>query len=186
MKKTILFASSLLAAISLNAATGFFGTTSITVDGDTLDTASLTSFGNIAQSAVFQIQGFNLNTFEDNGSEITHMTMHWTVDGFDNTHQIQLTPAPAKVGNDRNWVITSSTQDLVTNNGIGALAQGSHTFAAYFEGYTNGVDTAGNIFLNNGGFDYTADFTIVPEPGTYALIAGCLGLAFVALKRRSA
>jgi len=186
MKKSILLASSLFAAISLNASTGFFGSTSIIADGTTSDTASLTTFGNISNTGTFEIQGFDLNTFEDNGSEITHMTMNWTVDGFANTHQIQITPGPAKVGNNRNWVISSSTQDLVTNSGLGALAEGAYTFSAYFEGFTNGTDTAGNIFLNNGGSNYNASFTIVPEPGTYALIAGMFGLAFVALKRRKA
>ncbi|WPJ94949.1 PEP-CTERM sorting domain-containing protein [Coraliomargarita algicola] len=186
MKTTYLLVGSLLAATSLNAATGFFGTTSIIADGNTSDVSTLTSFGNISNAATFEIQGFDLNTFEDNGSEITHMNMFWTIDGFTNIHQIQLTPAPTKIGNDRNWVISSSTQDLVTNNGLGTIAEGDYTFQAYFEGYTNGTNTAGNIFLNNGGSNYQATFTIVPEPGIYALIAGLLGLSFVALKRRQA
>ena len=33
---------------------------------------------------------------------------------------------------------------------------------------------------------FTANFTIVPEPNAYALIAGMFGLAFIALKRRKA
>jgi hypothetical protein len=33
---------------------------------------------------------------------------------------------------------------------------------------------------------FTANFTVVPEPNTYALIAGIFGLAYIALKRRQA
>ena len=33
---------------------------------------------------------------------------------------------------------------------------------------------------------FSANFTVVPEPNTYALIAGMFGLAYIALKRRQA
>jgi hypothetical protein len=194
MKKLILLAGSLFAALSLNAATGFFGNTFVVANSSTFyETTDNTAnpqlsdgFGSLAEGGTFTIQGFEFNTFEDNGSEITEMNMVWTVDDFATTNQIQITSAPAKDGNNRFWQITTSTQNLLNNNGVGALAEGAYTFQAYFEGFTNGVNTDGNIFLNNGGDNYSASFTVVPEPGTYALIAGMFGLAFVALKRRRA
>jgi len=194
MKKISLLitAASLFAAVSLNAATGFFGNSFVVANSSTFyeitnNTANpqlSDGFGNLTEGGTFNIQGFELNTFEDNSSEITHMNMFWTVDGFATTNQIQIFPAPAKSGNNRFWQITSDTQNLLDNNGVGDLATGDYTFSAYFEGFTNATDTPGNIFLNNGGSNYTASFTVVPEPGTYALIAGMLGLAFVSLKRR--
>jgi hypothetical protein len=195
MKKIIIGLLAALTAISsIHAATGFFGNTFVIgnsgtfyeITNNTANPQLSAGFGNLNEGGTFNIEGFELNTFEDNGSEITHMNLFWTVDGFTNTHQIQIFPAPAKSGNNRFWQITSGTQNMLNNNGIGDLAQGSYTFSAYFEGYTNGTNTAGNIFLNNGGSNYTASFTVVPEPGTYALIAGMLGLTFVALKRRIA
>jgi hypothetical protein len=182
-----------LLSISLNAATGFFGNTYVVADGGTFYQAVgsdgvnpqlSTGFGQLLEGGTFNIEGFELNTFEDNGSEITHMNLFWTVDGFTNTHQIQITPAPAKTGNDRFWQITSGTQNLLDNNGVGQLAPGNYTFQAYFEGFTNGFNTPGNIFLNNGGSDYSAPFEVVPEPSSYALLAGFLALTWVAVRRR--
>lgn len=176
------------------AATGFFSNTYVVGNGgifyqavgsDGVNPQLSAGFGNLNVGGTFNIQGFELNTFEDNGSEITHMNVFWTVNNFTNTHQIQLTPAPAKVGNDRLWKITSGTQNLLTNNGVGALAQGNYTFQAYFEGYTNGVNTSGNIFLNNGGSNYSAAFTVVPEPTTGLLALGSLGAAALIRRRRA-
>jgi hypothetical protein len=194
MKKILITLGSLsLLSSFLSAATGFFGNSYVVADGGTFYQAvgndgvnpQLSSgFGQLSEGGTFNIEGLELNTFEDNGSEITHMNLFWTVDGFTNTHQIQITPAPAKVGNDRFWQITSGTQNLLDNNGVGQLTQGNYTFQAYFEGFTNGVNTPGNIFLNNGGSNYSAAFEVVPEPSSYALLAGFLALAWVAVRRR--
>lgn len=193
MKKTIITLGLIaIAGLSSQAATGFFGNTFVVADSGTFyeitnNTANpqlSAGFGNLQEGSTFNVQGFELNTFEDNGSEITHMNMFWTVDGFTNTHQIQIFPAPAKSGNDRFWQITSATQNLLNNNGVGQLAQGSYTFEAYFEGYTNGVDTAGNIFLNNNNNNYSASFTVVPEPSAFGLMAGFTAFIWLALRRR--
>jgi hypothetical protein len=194
MKKIILMVP-LFAALTTHAATGFFGNTYIVGDGDFYQTTGTDDgvnpqladgFGSLTAGDTFNIEGFELNTFEDNGSEITHMNLFWTVDNFTNTHQIQINPAPTKTGNNRFWQTTSGTQNLLDNNGVGALTNGNYTFQAYFEGYTNGVDTAGNIFLNNGGSNYSAAFTVVPEPSSLALlgIAGLASGGLVMLKRR--
>lgn len=186
----------LTAALSLNGATGFFGNAYIVADGGTFYQFTGTAddvnpqlsagFGSLAAGGTFNIQGFELNTFEDSGSEITHMNLFWTVDNFATTNQIQIFPAPAKSGNDRFWQISSATQNLLDNNGAGNLIAGTYTFQAYIEGYTNASNTPGNIFLNNGGANYSAAFTVVPEPGSCALLAGFLGLASVAVRRRRA
>jgi uncharacterized protein (TIGR03382 family) len=110
------------------------------------------------------------------------MNLFWTVDNFLTTHQIQIHPAPSKSGNDRFWSTGSATQNLLTNNGAGTLAEGNYTFHAYWEGYTNGVNTAGNIFQSNGGNNYTATFTVIPEPASAAL--GLIGTALLLRRRR--
>jgi hypothetical protein len=192
--RTLIFVSASALALNGFAATGFFGNTFVVADGSTFyeitnNTANpklSDGFGNLLEGGSFNIQGFELNTFEDNGSEITHMNLFWTVDDFTNTHQIQIFPAPTKSGNDRFWQITSGTQNLLNNNGVGSLAQGNYTFKAYFEGYTNANNTPGNIFLNNGGADYSAGFTVIPEPSSIIML-GLTGLAaggIALLKRR--
>jgi hypothetical protein len=194
MKKIIVLMVPLFVALTTHAATGFFGDNYIVGDGGTffqttgpddgINPQLADGFGSLTAGGTFNIEGFEVNTFEDNGSEITHMNLFWTVDSFTNTHQIQIFPAPAKTGNNRLWQITSGTQNLLDNNGVGALANGNYTFQAYFEGYTNATDTPGNIFLSNGGSNYSAAFTVVPEPSSLALLGIAGGVAgLLALSR---
>ncbi len=193
--KTLCFVAILVAGSVLlpaaRAATGFFGNTFFVGDGGTFYDVGSTATGNpdfsaglgdLTQGDSFTVGGFELNTFEDNGSEITHMNMFWTVDAFSNVHSVQIFPAPGKVGNNRFWQITSGTQNLLDNNGVGELAAGNYTLQIYFEGYTNGNDTPGNIFLNNGGANYSASFTVVPEPSISLL--GALGVLGLLRRRR--
>jgi hypothetical protein len=134
-------------------------------------------WGTLNQDDAFQIKGFEINTWNNTGSSVTHMNMYWSTDDFITSNQLTLTPETSVSGNNKLWRLTTGTQSLLTNNDRGVLPNGSYTFKAYFEGYTNGVDTAGNIFESNGGANYSATFDVVPEPSTYALIA--LGTAFI-------
>jgi hypothetical protein len=195
--KTLIAAAALSAATVSQAATGFFGNLYIvagatntfyqaagTPDGFN---PALASFGTFNVGDTFNIRGFELNTFEDNGSVITHMTMNWSIDNFVTTNQIQITPAPPKSGNDRFWQVTTASQNLLTNNTVTSIGPGSYTFQAYFEGFTNGFNTPGNIFLSNGGNNYDATFNVIPEPSTYAALAGVVAVctALVLRRRRS-
>lgn len=171
-----------------SAATGFFGDHIIVANGINYKAIGSGApqlsegLGTFPVAGSLTIQGFQLNTWEDNGSVITHMNLFWTVDNFAHVHQIQINPAPAKTGNDRFWSISSATQNVLTNNGIGNLGVGNYTFQAYWEGYTNGTNTAGNIFQSNSGNNYTASFTVVPEPS--AALLGGLGMMALLRRRR--
>ncbi len=172
-------------------ATGFFGDHIIVADNTNHVAIGSGSpqlsdgFGSLTQGGVFNIQGFKLNTWEDNSSEITHMNLFWSVDDFATKHQILIHPAPTKSGNDRFWEVQSATQNLLNNNGVGVLTNGNYTFRAYWEGYTNGINTFGNIFQNNGGNNFTASFSVVPEP-TGALACLLIGAGLLRRNRRSA
>lgn len=67
-----------------------------------------------------------------------------------------------------------------------ALTAGDYKLEVFASITTNGVDAPETIFDNVGGRNYTADFTVVPEPSAYGLILGALGMAFVASRRRRA
>jgi hypothetical protein len=72
-------------------------------------------------------------------------------------------------------------------NLLTGLSNGNYTFEVYFQGTTNGLGGAANpIFLNNGGANYKATFTVVPEPSILALLAGAalLGACFFRRRRR--
>ena len=59
-----------------------------------------------------------------------------------------------------------------------------NSYEIYTESYTNGVNTAGNIFGFTSGSNPTATFTVVPEPATWALLAGGLATLMVFRRRR--
>jgi MYXO-CTERM domain-containing protein len=189
MKLRNLIASSILLTIGTSyGATGWFGDYIIVANGTNYvasgagSTQLSSGFGNLTQGGTFNIQGFDIKTFNDNGSSVTHMNFFWTVDNFTNVHQIQLTPETSVSGNDKTWSLSSATQNLLTNNGVGTLGVGGYTFQAYWEGYTNGANTPGNIFQNNGGSNYPAAFTVVPEPTSAAL--GLIGACLLLRRRR--
>jgi hypothetical protein len=191
-------ALAILINLPTQAATGFFGDTFIiggeptvttyyrvTGTPDGVNPQYSAGFGTLLQNGTFQVKGFEINTFQNNGSNVTHMNMFWSIDNWTTSNQIQLTPATSSSGNNKLWQISSSTQNLLTNNNrVSTLDVGSYTFRAYFEGYTNGTDTAGNIYQNNGGANYNTSFTVtVPEPSSASLMAlGAAGL--LALRRR--
>lgn len=199
MNKIIrLLALAIIITSSSQAATGFFGdifliagtpstTTFYRMTGanDGVNPQYSAGFGSLLQNGTFQIKGFEINTFQDNGSNVTHMNMFWSIDNFATSNQITLTPATSTSGNNKFWQISSSTQNLLTNSGrVSTLSVGSYEFRAYFEGYSNAVNTAGNIFENNGGANYVTSFNVaVPEPSSASLISlGAAGL--LALRRR--
>ena len=80
-------------------------------------------------------------------------------------------------GGDQKWAQTTSWQPV---NLLTGLVNGTYDFEVYLKGASNG----GVFYSNNGGSNFKASFTVVPEPGTALL--GAAGLATLALRRRRA
>ena len=181
-----------------HAATGFFGNIYVVAGNLTDDTfyqaagtpdgsnPQLSSgWGTLSAGETFNIKGYEIQTFNDNGSSVNNMRMTWTIDAFATSNTIDLGTPFSESGNDKIWKLTSSTQNLLTNAGRGALANGSYTFAAYFQADTNSVDTAVTIYASNNSANYNASFSVVPEPSTYALLGlGAVALGGHLLRRR--
>lgn len=208
MKKTSLLittASLFVAASSLHAASGIFGTGVVinnngtqtlyeaTLLGDTrqaptnfsptlnstgFDVVNLGSF-NTTTGDTLVLQGGSVLTFKNGLSDVTSGSVFYRINGGSFT-EIALAFDQDNVDGatgDQRWADADETIDMLSG-----LSNGTHTIAVYFEaGSSDGLQTE-----NFSGDNFTADFTVVPEPGSYALIAGILGLAFVALKRRIA
>jgi hypothetical protein len=180
-----------------HAVTGFFGNIYV-VAGNLTDTfyqaagtpdgsnPQLSSgWGALDAGETFTIKGYEIKTFNDNGSSVNNMRMTWTIDAFVTSNTIDLGTPSSTEGNNKTWQLTSSTQNLLTNGGQGALANGSYTFAAYFQADTNSVDTAPIIYASNNSANYNASFSVVPEPSTYALLGlGAVALGGHLLRRR--
>ena len=214
MKKLSLLVFSLICAVSLQAATGIFGAY-VTIGGTkykssasyggaeaALGAASLGSFDVDTDSLIFS-QAETL-TYQNSG----HSTF-----GFATALRVRLASDSKStnpedyffismgdgvdIGNgDEKGEFTGGTTDLLA--GIAAPVTETvyavdiiHKVGAW-EGGGNFERLANLNETSPGSTDwgstnaFTANFTVVPEPNTYALIAGMFGLAYIALKRRQA
>ena len=73
--------------------------------------------------------------------------------------------------------MTNGTTNLLTG-----LALGNYTIQIYTESFTNGTNTAGNIFGFTSGGNPTASFTVVPE--TASSLSGLIGSVLLLRRRR--
>ncbi len=69
-----------------------------------------------------------------------------------------------------------------STNIFSGLLNGAYTLEAYTQITTNGVNEAGTVFNNNGGANYQASFTLIPEPSRAMLLG--FGLAGLIFRRR--
>ena len=126
------------------------------------------------------LNGAEFNTFQDNGDNVTSVELNYRV--FNGTppnfSTVSIDFVPPQNGNDKFWQTTNSNVNL-----LASLAPGTYTF----EVFGSASSTAGNRFYSNGGANYTATFTVVPEPSTLTLLAGpaLLGGWFFLRRRRA-
>jgi hypothetical protein len=82
---------------------------------------------------------------------------------------------------DQRWYIDTNTGNLISG-----LSAGSHTLSFYFDAtdnYGTGIYTP---VVNNSGPNYTASFTVVPEPSTLMMLlsSGLFGSFYLISRRR--
>lgn len=87
------------------------------------------------------------------------------------------------VGGGPDSLSTSYTLKTVNLTGITALAFADNV---YLRASFSGVNNAGSIFEKTVAFDNIQVSGIIPEPSTYAILAGVAALGLVALRRRRA
>jgi hypothetical protein len=79
---------------------------------------------------------------------------------------------------DQRWASTTGAVNLLTG-----LANGPHTLGFFASGSTNGTS---GIFDGNGGANYIASFTVVPEPATILLVGPTMLAGLFYIRRRRA
>ncbi|MCH7228648.1 PEP-CTERM sorting domain-containing protein [Haloferula sp. A504] len=205
MNRLFVLAASFAFALPASAATGFFDglyfVTSLNGGGNVYNQVvtgvtpgpgaqqghNLTSDGfnptlgslgtTYSTSDVLTVKGFEYKTYENESSDVTHGNLFWAVyeQGGSPGAFAQFTDNSNSSSGNYTWTVLSGTTSM-----LDGLAPGDYTLELYTESYTNGVDTAGNIF----GFSSnpTVNFTVVPEP-SIALLGG-LGLLGLLRRRR--
>lgn len=156
-----------------------------------------TTWYNLSGSAQSSsLDGANLGTFSNalwlggqtgfwsNGQGVNFIEMNYSITGTASAngtiaYGFQSYSAPNdQWGTDANGDITS---DISTNLiSAHSLTAGSYNISIYVQGAANNNSS---IYDSNGGSNYNAAFTVVPEASTYALFAGLGVLAFVLTKR---
>ena len=214
MKKLSLLVFSLICAVSLQAATGIFGAY-VTIGGTkykssasyagaeaTLGASSLGSFDVDTDSLIFS-QAETL-TYQNGG----HSTFE-----FATAYRVRLaSESKSTVASAYSFISMIDDIDLGNGDEKGEFTGGTIDFLSGIAAPAVATDYAVDIIHKVGAWEgggnferlanlnetspgstdwastnaFTANFTVVPEPNTYALIAGMFGLAYIALKRRQA
>ena len=214
MKKLSLLIFSLICAVSLQAATGIFGAY-VTIGGTkykssasyagaeaTLGASSLGSFDVDTDSLIFS-QAETL-TYQNSG----HSTFE-----FATAYRVRLaSESKSTVASAYSFISMIDDIDLGNGDEKGEFTGGTIDFLSGIAAPAVATDYAVDIIHKVGAWEgggnferlanlnetspgstdwastnaFTANFTVVPEPNTYALIAGMFGLAYIALKRRQA
>lgn len=132
------------------------------------------SFGILNLSDILMVKGFEYRTYENNSSNVTHGNLYYRV-YTTGSPSGSFTQIQDSLNNDDLWTRTDGTVNLLSG-----LTTGNYTIEIYTESYTNGINTAGNIF----GFSSnpTATFTVIPEPTSAAL--GLIGSVLLLRRRR--
>ncbi len=162
------------------------GAASLNVD---FDGANLGSF---VLGSSLQIGG-QQRSFENNSTVVTTNTIFWKVVGaFVGVNlPLQWTQgdvgAPGGLNNpgDKQWggdVQGANGALVLSGNVLSGLAEGTYTLEVYSEISTNAVNADPTIFNSNGGNNFKASFTVVPEPATAVL--GMFGLGLLLRRRR--
>lgn len=196
MKKCILLVLVTLVASGLAAkAQTIFNGYAYTTSGATPGVSS-NWYDLSATSANPSFQGASLGSFNTNlwlggqtgfwsaGQGVQYITLHYSITGQQSasgsaSYSFQSFSAPNdQWGTDVSGAhATDSSVNLIAAH---SLANGNYNIAVWVEGKPN---SSGSIYDSNGGSNYNASFTVVPEPSTFALL-GLGALAIGMMMRR--
>lgn len=131
--------------------------------------------------------GGQQKSWKNNGSDVTGHTIFWRI--------LELGGSFASVNMPFQWDLGGGDQQWggdsqgangnpleLSSNVFSGLLNGTYTLQVYTQISTNGVDAASTVFNNNGGSNFSASFTLVPEPSK--ALFGMVGLFGLFLRRR--
>jgi hypothetical protein len=178
--------------------TGSSATLSTAWTGASTAAAPTFNLGTFLQSDTLDLDGGSYLTFKNGGADVTGTTLSYRITP-GATGSGSYAPAislPFNEDNvngatgDQRWSLESGTTNL-----IAGLAPGTYTLSVYGAATVTGAYTTfspsgnGTLYENNGGggtLDYSATFTVVPEPSAWAMMLGGVGflVAFQRLRSR--
>ena len=131
-----------------------------------------TSIGN-----TLVLNGGGILTYKNNTDDITGSRIIYSIDGGSEAI-ISLVFNEDLGGGDQRWYSEGSNVDV-----LGGLTNGAHTLTVRYESDFSFDTGSGTHQENAEGANFTATFTVVPEPSTTALL-GLGGLALILRRRK--
>ena len=138
--------------------------------------------------------GGQQKSFKNDSTDVTGHRVYWRI-GSGSFTTVNLafqwntgdSGAPSGLNNfgDQQWggdVQGANGSLVLSSNVLSGLTPGNYTLEVYSEISTNGVDAAATIGNVNGGNNYKANYTVVPEPS--AALLGGLGVLALLRRRR--
>lgn len=196
--KHLILVATMIPSGAVFGATGIFGsylqiTTSTTTvyKGEAFGSVANiqgANFGTFSLTDTLSLTQSQINTFKNGGGDVTGGQMQYRVYfssgvpgsfttvgyGFQSNATFTNLAGSTVTGfGDQAWGNTTPINLLGLTSGNGA-----YTLEVFFRAFTN----EGDRFSNNGGSNFKANFTVVPEPSSAAL--GLLGAVFMLRRRR--
>lgn len=135
---------------------------------------------NVVTGDTLTLDGAEVLTFKNGGSDVTGALLGYAIDGSFGTEKGLAFNEDNVNGNtgDQRWY-SDSTADV---NLLSGLSVGTHTLTVYYHATTSD----GDKFENNGGGNFTASFTVVPEPSSLMMMlsSGLFGTFYLIRRRR--
>ncbi|MGL4400737.1 MAG: hypothetical protein ACRCXD_12770 [Luteolibacter sp.] len=140
-------------------------------------------------ASTLQIGG-QQRSFKNNSTDVTSHSISWRVWSGTPTGSFTAVSMPFQFniggGGDQQWGGDSQGANSdpieISTNVLSGLVNGTYTLEVFSQITTNGVNAASTIFNNNGGANYQATFTVVPEPASAVL--GLIGSMLLLRRRR--
>jgi hypothetical protein len=152
---------------TFNLGTFVYGVNTLTLEGGSMLTFKNSSSGQDVTSATLNYQIYAVGSGP--GATFTAVGLPFNQDNV---------PGAGSNPGDQRWALESMSTNL-----LAGLNPGTYVIDVY----GSSANTAGGSFASNGGSNFAAEFTVVPEPSTYAMMFGGLGVLVVLqrLRRKS-